>query len=100
MKVLLIAWIVVTAAGLWWPPRLRGPVGGNAASHELGNVRPRPQGFGAAVVLHVALARQWLPGELSFSPWVGGWEQSRPLFYVFMCRADVRGSNKQLIGLN
>ena len=45
MKALLIAWMVITAAILWFSD----PLGGD----ELGNVRPRAQGFGAAKLLHV-----------------------------------------------
>ena len=45
--------------------RLSDPLGGNAASHELGNVRSRQESLGAAVVLHVGLSRHGLPVELS-----------------------------------
>ena len=40
-------------------------MGANANGNAAGNVRPRPQGFGAAVVLCLELSRQRLPGELS-----------------------------------
>jgi hypothetical protein len=73
MKALLIAWMAITAAiplvaGAL--NRLSDPLGGHATSHELGNIRPRQEGCGAAVVLSVGLPRHGLPVELS---WCVGW---------------------------
>jgi len=48
-------------------------LGGHAGGDELGNLRGRAQGFGAAVVLYVDRSRHGVPGELSL---VRGWAVS------------------------
>ena len=55
--------------------KLSDPLGGHAGGDELGNLRSRPQSFGAAVVLYVDRSRHGMSGELSFS--FVGWGPSR-----------------------
>jgi len=56
-------------------------LGGNAASDELGNVRPRPQSLGAAIVLQVELPWHGLPVELVLSVVGWGLPSWRPLSF-------------------
>jgi len=54
-------------------------LGGHAGGDQLGNLRGRPQGFGAAKLVHVERPRHGVPGELSLCV---GWGRpsGRPLY--------------------